>query len=129
MMTRWSPIALALAGCLSSPPDSTAPSGDSDADPGPELRVLGVFSRDAYSRDSVNDDLILAAAWDDDIYLIHLPARDGGLAVVLEAAEADLLPFEPTGLIGADVDADNFIDAVATSPNGDLAVLASRDGG
>ncbi len=127
-MTRRVPLALALTGCLASPPDAIETPG-ADAAPGEEVRLLGVFSRDAFSRGSVLDDLVLAAAYHERIYLVHLRAAEGGLETALQEAEADELPFEPAALVGADVDADNSIDVIATSPTGDLAVLTSEPEG
>ena len=125
---RWSSAALALTGCLASPPDGIGTPTD-DAASGPELRLLGVFNRDSFTRGSALDDLVLAAAYDERVYLVHLRAADGNLETVLQQAEADELPFEPAAVVGADIDADNSIDAVAVSPTGDLAVLAARDEG
>ncbi len=130
-MNRWLAAAAALSGCLSAPPSGTgAPPGDDGSPSGPHVEVLGAFSRDHFTYgDTVNDDLVAAIAFDGAFYLLHLPAIDGGLSDVLDAASLVELPFAPVGLVGADVDADQKIDVVAAGADGELAVIGNRPDG
>lgn len=127
-MRRWLPLALALAGCLSSPPGSTQPPRD-DAAPDPALRVLGVFERDAFTHDAVTDDLVTAVVYGERTYLLHLRAEEDGLAPLLDRADAVELPFRPVAMTGADANGDNAIDVIAAGADGSLAVLASTPDG
>jgi hypothetical protein len=131
-MRCWVTGALALAGCLSSrclssPPGSTD-SPEVDAGPGGELRLLGVFSRDGFT-DLASEDLAVAVVQGGRTWIVHLPAVSGGLDEALETGEADELPFEPVAMVGADGNGDNAIDLLATSADGDIALLAGTAGG
>lgn len=126
-MRPWLAGALALAGCLSSPPGSTG-SPEADAGATPEVQLLGVFSRDAFS-DLAYDDLAVAVLYQGKPWVVHVPAADGGLAAAIQAGEADELPFEPAAMVGADGNGDNAVDLLATSAVGELALLASREDG